>query len=391
MMTKRKYKICFFTGTRAEYGLLKYLMKQISDSDDFVFQLIVTGSHLSKKHGYTVKEIIEDGFKIDSKIDINLNNDSDISICKSIGKLIPNISDAFSKLQPDLIFLLGDRYELMGACLSATIFRIPIAHIHGGEKTVGAFDDCIRHAITKLSHIHFVANDVYRKRVIQLGENQKYVFNVGGLGVDAIHKTKLLSKESLERILGLKFMKKNLIITYHPLTLADKEDSIKEITELLKALSLLEDTLQIFTMPNADPGNDFIFKVIKKYVKNNKFAYSFSSLGQLNYYSCLRQIDALVGNSSSGILEAPSFNIGTINIGDRQKGRLEAKSVISIEANAKLIKRSIDKLYSKEFSKILKNNLNPYGNGQSSKKIIQIIKNINFDNVLKKNFYDINF
>jgi len=390
-MTKRKYKICFFTGTRAEYGLLKYLMKQISDSDDFVFQLIVTGSHLSKKHGYTVKEIIEDGFKIDSKIDINLNNDSDISICKSIGKLIPNISDAFSKLQPDLIFLLGDRYELMGACLSATIFRIPIAHIHGGEKTVGAFDDCIRHAITKLSHIHFVANDVYRKRVIQLGENQKYVFNVGGLGVDAIHKTKLLSKESLERILGLKFMKKNLIITYHPLTLADKEDSIKEITELLKALSLLEDTLQIFTMPNADPGNDFIFKVIKKYVKNNKFAYSFSSLGQLNYYSCLRQIDALVGNSSSGILEAPSFNIGTINIGDRQKGRLEAKSVISIEANAKLIKRSIDKLYSKEFSKILKNNLNPYGNGQSSKKIIQIIKNINFDNVLKKNFYDINF
>ena len=390
-MIKKKYKICFFTGSRAEYGILKHLMQEIYASDEFIFQLIVTGSHLSEKFGYTVREIDDDGFKIDSKIDINLINDSDLSTCKSLGKLISKISDIFSEIKPDLVFLLGDRYELIGACLSATIFRIPIAHIHGGEKTEGAFDDGIRHAITKLSHIHFVANDIYRKRVIQLGENKKYVFNVGGLGVDAIKKTKLLRKESLEKSLGLKFMKKNLLITFHPVTLLDKKDSENEINQLLKSLSLLEETLQIFTMPNADPGNDYILRAINKYVKNNKFAFLFPSLGQLKYYSCLKQVDALIGNSSSGILEAPSFNIGSINIGDRQKGRLEAKSVISVEANSKLITKAIKKLYTKEFSEILKTNVNPYGNGDASKKIIKILKKINFKNILKKSFQDIGF
>ena len=390
-MSKKKYKVCFFTGTRAEYGILKHLMQEISGSDDFIFQLIVTGSHLSERYGYTVREIIDDGFKIDSKIDINLINDSDLSTCKSLGELISKISDVFSEIKPDLVFLLGDRYELIGAALSATIFRIPIAHIHGGEKTEGAFDESIRHSITKLSHIHFVANEIYRKRVIQLGEDQKYVFNVGGLGVDAIKKTKLLSKQSLEKSLGLKFMKKNLLITFHPVTLLDKKDSENEINQLLKSMSLLEETLQIFTMPNADPGNDYIFRAIEKYVKNNKFAFLFSSLGQLKYYSCLKQVDALVGNSSSGILEAPSFNIGSINIGDRQKGRLKAKSVISVEADSELITKAIEQLYSKEFSEILKTNINPYGNGDTSKKIIKIIKTINFQDILKKSFHDIDF
>ena len=390
-MTNRKYKICFFTGTRAEYGLLKYLMREILISNQFKLQLIVTGSHLSEKHGYTVKEIYEDGFKIDSQIDINLNDDSNFSTSQSLGELIKKISLVYSEIKPDLIVLLGDRYELMGACLAATIFRIPIAHIHGGEKTEGAFDEGFRHAISKLSHIHFVASEIYKKRVIQLGENHKYVFNVGGLGVEAINKTKFLSKKSLEKELGLKFMKKNLLITYHPLTLLDDKESKNEIQELLKALSELKDTLQIFTMPNADPGNDYIFKAINKYVKNNKYAFSFASLGQLKYYSCLKQMDALIGNSSSGILEAPSFNIGTINIGDRQKGRLESKSVISIKANYKLILKSINKIYSKEFTEILKINKNPYGNGESSIKIVEIFKNINFDSLLKKNFYDITF
>ena len=297
----------------------------------------------------------------------------------------------FSEIKPDLVFLLGDRYELIGAAISATIFRIPIAHIHGGEKTEGAFDESIRHSITKLSHIHFVANEIYRKRVIQLGEDQKYVFNVGGLGVDAIKKTKLLSKQSLEKSLGLKFMKKNLLITFHPVTLLEKKDSENEINQLLKSMSLLEETLQIFTMPNADPGNDYIFKAIETYVKNNKFAFLFSSLGQLKYYSCLKQVDALVGNSSSGILEAPSFNIGSINIGDRQKGRLKAKSVISVEADSELITKAIEQLYSKDFSEILKTNINPYGNGDTSKKIIKIIKTINFQDILKKSFHDIDF
>ena len=390
-MKKKNFKICFFTGTRADYGLLKNLMRKILYSNDFILQLIVTGSHLSHKYGFTVKEIKSDGFQIDSQIDIDLTDDTNSSTCKSLGKLINKISNVFSKIKPDLIILLGDRYELMGACLSATIFRIPIAHIHGGELTEGAFDEGLRHAITKLSHVHFVASEIYRKRVIQLGENQNFVFNVGGLGVDAIKNTKFLTKDSLEKSLGLKFLKKNLLITYHPLTLANREKTKNEIDQLLDALSRLQDTLQIFTMPNADPGNDYIFEAINNYVKDNKLAFVFSSLGQLKYYSCLRYVDALVGNSSSGILEAPSFNIGSINIGDRQKGRLEAKSVISTEANMKSIIKSINKIYSSEFSKTLKMNKSPYGNGDSSNKIFEILRNIDFENLLQKSFNDIDF
>ncbi len=390
-MKNKNFKICFFTGTRAEYGLLKNLMREIQSSNDFILQLIVTGTHLSPKHGYTVSEIISDGFKIDSQINIDLIDDSNYSTCKSLGKLINKISDVFSKIKPDLIILLGDRYELMGACLSATIFRIPIAHIHGGELTEGAFDEGLRHAITKLSHLHFVASETYRKRVIQLGENQNFVFNVGGLGVDAIKKTKFLSRYSLEKSLGLKFLKKNLLVTYHPITLSNSEKNKYEVDQLLDALSRLQDTLQIFTMPNADPGNDYIFKAINNYAKNNKLAFVFSSLGQLKYYSCLKYVDAIVGNSSSGILEAPSFKIGSINIGNRQKGRIEAKSVISTEANAKSIFKSINKIYSNEFSNILKITKSPYGDGESSKKIMEILRNFNFEKLLQKRFHDIDF
>lgn len=390
-MNKKNYKVCFITGTRAEYGLLRNLMHKISFSENFTLQLIVTGSHLSEKHGFTIKEIIKDGFYIDSKIDIEISEDTNLSTCKSLSKLISKISDVFLEIKPDLIFLLGDRYELIGSAIAATIFRIPIAHIHGGEVTSGAFDEGIRHAITKMSHLHFVASDIYRKRVIQLGENPKNVFNVGGLGVDAIKKIDLMNKNQLEKALGIKFLKKNLLISYHPVTLSDSKYSEFEINQLLESLSKLHDTLQIFTMPNADPGHNLIFQKIDSYIKNKSNAYSFPSLGQLKYFSCLKFVDALIGNSSSGLLEAPSFNVGTINIGERQKGRLRAKSVINVEANSELILKSIYKIYSNDFKKIMKQNTNPYGNGNSTEKIIEILDSISLSSLLKKSFFDIKF
>ncbi len=384
-------KICFITGSRAEYGLLKGLMQEVAKSNCLFFQLIVTGSHLSKTHGYTKQEIIKDGFHIDSEIEIDLDDDSNYSTSLSLSQVISKISETFNRISPDLIVLLGDRYELLGAASAAMLHKIPIAHIHGGETTEGAFDEGIRHAITKLSHIHFVATDNYRNRVIQLGEDPSTVFNVGGLGVDAIKHIKLLSREDLEKELGLSFLKKNLLITYHPSTISSKKETEVELLELLKALSRLEDTLQIFTMPNADPGNIDISKIINSYVNNNDLAFAYKSLGQRRYLSCLSQIDAVVGNSSSGILEAPSFNIATINIGVRQKGRLLAKSVIDVKADEELILRSISFIYTNKFKQLLQYNSNPYGEGGAVKKIVSILNNLEIKGLLKKKFYDINF
>ncbi len=384
-------KICFVTATRAEYGLMKYLMKEISAVKDFTLQLIVTGTHLSEQHGMTLDEIKLDDFNIDSLIDMGIGDDSNYSTCLSLSQLIPKLSKVFHKILPDLVCIVGDRYELLGIVSAATIHRIPIAHIHGGETTEGAFDEGIRHAITKMSHLHFVANDVYKKRVIQLGENPNLVYNVGGLGVDAIKKIKLLSKEKLEQDLGIKFMRKNFLITYHPPTLSSKYQAQKEISELIKALSSFKETLQIFTMPNADPGNKFITDIITKYIRNNKNAFYFKSLGQVRYFSCLSNVDALIGNSSSGLLEAPSFNIATINIGNRQKGRLTSESILNVPASSDLILNRINHIYTKGFKKVLTASKNPYGNGGASSKITSILQKVEVKSLLKKSFFDINF
>ncbi len=386
-----KKKICFVTGTRAEYGLLKYLMKEIKNSNSFHFQLVVTGSHLSKRHGFTVNEIINDGFEISKSLDIDLSEDGNRSVCNSIANCIVQFSDTLQQLKPDIIIVLGDRYELLAVVTASMIHRVPIAHIHGGEVTEGAFDDGIRHSITKLSQLHFVAADEYKRRVIQLGENPNLIFNVGGLGVDAIKKIKLLSKEKIENNLNLKFQSKNLLITYHPLTIPVKENSEFEITQLIKGLSKFKDTLQIFTMPNADPGNKKIFETIKDYAKNKKNVFTFESLGQLNYLSCLLYVDAVVGNSSSGILEVPTFKRATINIGDRQKGRLFAKSVISCSNKALDIEKSIKKIYTKDFQNTLKETINPYGNGGASEEIKNILEVTNFEELKRKPFFDLNF
>ncbi|MCF6310126.1 MAG: UDP-N-acetylglucosamine 2-epimerase [Sulfurimonas sp.] len=385
-MSKRK--ICVVTGTRAEYGLLYWLMKEIEADKDLVLQVIVTGMHLSPEFGLTYKEIEKD-FKINKKIDIQLSDDIATGICKSMGLAQIGFAEAYNDLKPDLLVVLGDRYEIFSATTAATISRIPIAHLHGGETTQGAFDEAFRHGITKMSHLHFTATDEYRNRVIQLGEQPDRVFNVGGLGIDNIKKLKLLSKEEFEKSIDFKLNKKNILVTFHPVTL-ENSTAKEQFAELLNAIDELRDTNIIFTKANSDTDGRVINRMIDEYVSNNSDkAIEFTSLGQLRYLSALQYVDAMVGNSSSGLLEAPSFKVGTINIGDRQKGRIMADSVINCSSDAKSIECAFSKLYSNEFTKVLQDVENPYGSGGASEKIKECIKSFNIDNILKKSFYDI--
>jgi len=381
-------KICVVTGTRAEYGLLYWLMKEITSDSDLQLQLIVTGMHLSPEFGLTYKEI-EKEFKIDKKIEMLLSSDTSIGISKSMGLAQISFSEAYEEMKPDILVVLGDRYEIFSAVSSAMIARIPIAHLHGGETTEGAFDESIRHSITKMSHLHFTATDEYRDRVIQLGEQPNRVFNVGGLGIENIKRLKLLDKKEFEESIGFKLNKKNIIVTFHPVTLEDNT-AREQFQNLLDVIDELKDTHIIFTKANSDTNGRVINQMIDEYVaKNYDKSVAFSSLGQLRYLSALQYVDAVVGNSSSGLAEAPSFKIGTINIGDRQKGRIMADSVIDCDCNIISIKNGFEKLYSKSFEAILKESSNPYGDGGASIKIKDIIKNSNLDNILKKSFYDL--
>ncbi len=383
-----KRKICVVTGTRAEYGLLYWLMKEIEDDNELELQLVVTGMHLSPEFGLTYKEIEKD-FKIDKKIEMLLSSDTAIGISKSMGLAQISFAEAFDELLPDILVVLGDRYEIFSAVSSAMIARIPIAHLHGGETTEGAFDESIRHSITKMSHLHFTATDEYRNRVIQLGEHPTRVFNVGGLGIDNIKKLKLLSKEEFEKSIDFKLNKKNILVTFHPVTL-EKSTAKEQFQNLLNVIDTLEDTNIIFTKANSDTDGRVINSMIDAYVQNNSHkSVDFTSLGQLRYLSALQYVDAMVGNSSSGLLEAPTFKIGTINIGDRQKGRMMADSVMSCNSDMKSISATFEKLYTDKFNIILSNSINPYGDGGASKKIKNIIKTINLNEILKKSFYDI--
>jgi len=385
-MSKRK--ICIVTGTRAEYGLLYWLMKEIEADIQLELQLIVTGMHLSSEFGLTYKEIEKD-FKIDKKIEMLLSSDTPIGISKSMGLAQISFAEAFDDLNPDILVVLGDRYEIFSAVSSAMIARIPIAHLHGGETTEGAFDESIRHSITKMSHLHFTATDEYKNRVIQLGEYPNRVFNVGGIGIENIKRLKLLTKEEFEKSIDFKLNQKNILVTFHPVTL-EKSTASAQFQELLNAIDRLKDTNIIFTKANSDTDGRVINQMIDEYVsKNSDKAIGFTSLGQLRYLSALQFVDAVVGNSSSGLAEAPSFRIGTINIGDRQKGRIMADSVINCQSNEESISNAFEKLYKDEFIETLKLSLNPYGDGSASLKIIEKLKKINLENILKKSFYDI--
>ena len=382
-------KVCIVTGSRAEYGLLKLLIDKIDKTDDLKLQLVVSGMHLHQKFGNTISEIKNDGYKINSIVDINLDKDKPKDILKSISLGINNFSLAYTKLKPDCIVILGDRYEIFSAAISGMFLKIPIMHIHGGELTESMLDDAIRHSITKMSQFHFVANEVYRKRVIQLGENPKNVFCVGGLGVDNIKNIKLKNKKLMSEKYNIKFRKKNLLITFHPVTL--EKNSETQINELLKSLGELNDTSLFFTSPNADIDNNIIFENIKKFVNFKQNSYLLASLGSADYLSLLKIVDAVVGNSSSGILEAPSLKKATINIGNRQNGRLMASSIINTEPTYLEIKKSLIRIYKKEFQNNLKKTVNPYGKFGASNKILKKIKKLDLKNCIIKSFYDLKF
>jgi GDP/UDP-N,N'-diacetylbacillosamine 2-epimerase (hydrolysing) len=386
-MTK---KICVVTGSRAEYGLLYWLIKEINNSQNLKLQLIVTGMHLSKKFGSTYKEIEKD-FKIDKKIDMQLFSDTAAGISRSIGIAQESFSEAYNDLKPHMVIVLGDRYEIFSAASAAMISRIPIAHIHGGEATEGQIDEAIRHCITKMSHLHFTSVEEYSKRVIQLGEHPSKVFKVGGLGIENIKRLKLLSKKNFEKIIDFKLNIKNILVSFHPVTL-EKSTSKKQFLEILEAIDDLKDTNIILTKTNSDIDGKIINSMIDKYVDKNKSkSIAIISMGQLNFLSALQYMDFIIGNSSSGLLEAPSFKIGTINIGDRQKGRIKAKSVVDCLPNKKSIKDAIKKVYSNEFQKLLKSVKNPFDDGCASKKIVKVLNSISTDDLLKKSFFNVKY
>lgn len=382
-------KICVVTGTRAEYGLLYWLMKEIENDKDFQLQVIATGMHLSPEFGLTYKEIEKD-FTINKKIEMLLSSDTSVGISKSMGLAQISFAEAFEELKPDIIVLLGDRYEIFSAASAAMIANVPIAHLHGGETTEGAFDESIRHSITKMSHFHFVATKEYKDRVIQLGETPNRVFNVGGLGIDNIKRLKLLSKKDFEESIDFKLNKRNYLVTFHPVTL-ENATAKEQFSELLNALDEQEDCTIIFTKANSDTDGRIINEMIDKYVsENNKKSIAFTSLGQLRYLSALQYMNAVIGNSSSGLIEAPSFKIATINIGDRQKGRIKAQSVIDCKPLKKDISKSLNKIYKKNFLLKLREIKNPYGEGGASSLIKKELKD-NIDlQTLKKKFYDLN-
>ena len=381
-------KICIVTGSRAEYGLLYWLMKEIQSDVSVELQIIVTGMHLSPEFGLTYKEI-EKEFSINKKIEMLLSSDTAIGISKSMGLAQISFAEAYADLKPDIVVVLGDRFEIFSAASAAMIARISIAHIHGGETTEGAFDEAIRHSITKMSHLHFVSAEAYRQRVIQLGEDPQRVFNFGAPGLDNISKLQLLNKDALENSLGFKLGKKNLLVTFHPVTL-EQGTAKDQFQQLLFALDKLDDTHIIFTKANADTDGRIINAMIDSYVAaNSNKAVAFVSLGQLRYLSALQQVDAVVGNSSSGLIEAPAFKIGTVNIGDRQKGRIKAISVVDCLPEEKDITNALFHLYTSEFQENLCKVANPYGQDGASKRIADVLRSYSLAHILHKKFNDL--
>ncbi|OKY24698.1 MULTISPECIES: UDP-N-acetylglucosamine 2-epimerase [Thalassotalea] len=381
-------KIAVFTGTRAEYGLLYLTLKGLQQSDDVALQLFVGGTHLAHNFGYTIKHIINDGFTVTEKMDFLLNSDTPVAVNKSMALAQMAAGECFDRHQPDLLVLLGDRFEALAVASAATIAGIPIAHIHGGELTEAAMDDAFRHAITKMAHLHFTSTEVYRQRVIQLGEQPENVLNVGAPGIDNIKQLPLLSKSELSDTLSIDLSKPYFLVGYHPETLSNQDAKIGLLC-LLAALDQFETFSVVITYPNADTFGRAIITELENYARlHPERVHLFESIGQLNFLSAMKHAVALVGNSSSGIIETPSFNIPTVNIGDRQKGRLASKSVIHCKTNKHDITAAIQKAISPEFNASIANEPNPYGNGEASCKIVETL--ITRDITTRaKSFFDI--
>ena len=382
-----KRKICVVTGSRAEYGILRSLMSSIKNDPALTLQVIATNQHLSKLQGETYKEIELDGFTIDYKVYMADDDapDNANTTAKAISRGVSGFADAFDTLKPDMLLILGDRYEMLAVASTALIYKIPIAHLHGGEITEGAFDDSIRHAITKMSHLHFTSTEVYRKRVIQLGEQPDRVFNVGALGVENVMKTDFMSKEEIEQSLDFQISDKCFLCTYHPVTLSDMS-SEEQVMNLLSALDNYKEYHIIFTYSNSDTNSQIIIKRIQEYVDKNQGRCMFiPSLGQRRYFSALKYMTAVIGNSSSGIIEVPSFGIPTLDIGDRQKGRIAAESVIHCGYSTEEIEDGLRKVTTYRSPEIY----NPYYQEGTCDAILNVIKNYPLDNIIQKHFYDI--
>ncbi|SEA62207.1 GDP/UDP-N,N'-diacetylbacillosamine 2-epimerase (hydrolysing) [Arachidicoccus rhizosphaerae] len=382
-------KICVITGTRAEYGLLRPLMKAIQAERQWLLQVVVTGAHLSPEFGLTYKAIEADGFQINKKVEMLLSGDTPSAIIKSMAVGMIGYSDAFTELSPDLIVVLGDRYEMLSVASSALILKIPIAHIHGGEITEGAYDDAIRHSISKMSHLHFVSTETYKNRIIQMGEQPDTVFNVGAIGIDNIRELNLLTRDELEKSLNVKFLKFNYQVTFHPATM-DNDSTGEQFQILLNAIKEQKDSFFVFTKANADSNGRIINKMIDEFtLEYANMSIAFTSLGTLKFLSLIKVVDAVVGNSSSGIIEAPSLHTATINVGDRQKGRIQAESVLNTKVNAAEISSAIKLTQTAEFKNRLENITNPYGEGNTTDRIMEVLRNFSFDKCLTKKFYDI--
>jgi len=381
-------KICFITGTRAEYGLLSRLMKMVQDDKDSRLQIVVTNMHLSPKFGNTYQEIENDGFTIDYKVPIIDENapDNASTTVLSLSRALSGFAKAYEALQPDLIVILGDRYEMLAAASAALIFKIPVAHLHGGEITEAAYDDAIRHSITKMSHLHFTSTEDYRRRVIQMGEQPDHVFYVGAIGVENAKKVPLLSKEDLEKSLNFALDKNTVLATYHPVT---NEDGVN-VEGFFEALEERSDLRILFTMPNSDTGGQAIMERIKQFVSQNpERSIAFTSLGMKRYLSVLQYVGAVIGNSSSGLIEVPSFHIPTLNIGNRQKRRTAGQSVIHCGTSKAEILEGIDKIFSSEVRQLAQKCINPYEKEGTAQHIFDIISIFPLDNITQKHFYDI--
>ena len=378
-------KICVVTGSRAEYGLLNGLMKAIHEDADLQLQVIATNMHLSPEFGLTFREIEKDGFTINKKVEMLLSSDTPNATAKSVGLGTIGFADAYEDLQPDMIVVLGDRYEILSAVSTALFYKIPVAHLHGGEITEGAYDDCIRHAITKMSHLHFTATEEYRNRVIQLGEQPDRIFNVGAIGIENIKKVPLMLKKELEESIGFDMSDKCLLVTYHPVTL-ENSSAEEQCKNLLAALEQFNDYRIIFTMPNSDTNGRIIMHEIEKFVEKNKErSIAFKSLGLRRYLSALQYVTAVIGNSSSGIIEVPSFGIPTLNIGNRQKGRIAANSVVNSGTSEEDILAGLKKILYAEKKEIT----NPYEGKNTIADILQVLKTYPLKRLIQKSFYNL--
>lgn len=381
-MSRRK--ICVVTGTRAEYGLLHFVMKGIAEDPDFELLTVVTGMHLSPEFGLTYRIVEEEGFRIDAKVEMLVSSDTPVGTAKSMGLGVIGFADAFERLRPDLLVVLGDRFEILAAAQAALVARIPIAHIAGGDTTEGAFDEAIRHSITKMSHLHFVTTAVAAQRVRQLGENPEHVYVVGSPGIDQIRRLKLMVRDELEASLDFRFRNRNLLVTFHPATL-DLLDPEAQFDELCAALDALgQEVGVIFTLPNADGCGRLLTLKVLSFVAERPHARAYHSLGQLRYLSVMAQVDAVVGNSSSGLYEAPSLKIPSVNIGDRQKGRLQAASVLNTPPERDAIVAAIREAWETDCSRVV----NPYGDGESSPRIVKVLREVSdYQGLLQKHFF----